>query len=221
MTPYGLPYQVVSRSAAMRVTALDPGLLHDTLGTPAGERTRLDFLELQAPTPAAAQLWQAATVFVSQRLAGLESVPSLLSGQLAHLLAVTALSLFPCRTPDPRRVDSTDATSATLRRALAYIDSHAHRDITLADIARAACASPRAVQQAFRSRRDTTPLAHLRRVRLEQAHRDLQAATPDTSTVTRIAARWGFAHTSRFAAYYREVFGHPPAMTLRHGAPRP
>ncbi|MGW0909545.1 helix-turn-helix transcriptional regulator [Streptomyces sp. NPDC002853] len=218
LTPYGKPYRVVSETAVMHVTAIDPALLHDTLGTRPEDRTQLHFLELQAPDLAGARLWQAATSFASHRLDGVQSVPALLSGQLARLLATTMLALFPHQTPDRLRIDSTDATPATLQRALAYIDSHAHQNITLADIARAAYASPRALQQAFRRHRDTTPLAYLRRARLEQAHRDLQAATPDTSTVTQIAARWGFAHTSRFAGHYRDAFGRSPATTLRRGS---
>ncbi|MGW6318946.1 helix-turn-helix transcriptional regulator [Streptomyces sp. NPDC055099] len=215
LTPCGKPYRVVCEATVTQVTTIDTALLHDTLGTLPEDRTHLHFLELQAPDAAAAQLWKAATSFASHRLDGAQSVPALLSGQLAHLLATTVLAVFPHQTPGQRRIDSTDATPATLQRALAYIDAHAHRNITLADIAQAAYASPRALQQAFRRHRDTTPIAYLRRVRLEQAHRELQAATPDTSTVTQIAARWGFAHTSRFAGHYRDAFGLSPATTLR------
>lgn len=218
LTPYGKPYRVVCESAVTQVTTIDPALLHDTLGTLPEDRTPLHFLELQAPDPAAARLWQAATSFASHRLDGAQSVPALLSEQMARLLATTVLALFPHQSPGHLRIDSTDATSATLQRALAYIDSHAHRNITLADIARAAYASPRALQQAFRRHRDTTPLAYLRRARLGQAHRELQTATPDTSTVTQIAARWGFAHTSRFAGHYRDAFGQPPSTTLRQSS---
>ncbi|MEV6757257.1 helix-turn-helix transcriptional regulator [Streptomyces sp. NPDC051214] len=215
LTPCGQPYRVVCEATVTHAITIDTALLHDTLGTLPEDRIQLHFLELQAPDPAAARLWNAAASFASRRLDGVHSVPALLSGQMAHLLATTLLAVFPHQTPDHRRIDSTDATPATLQRALAYIDAHAHLNITLADIARAAYASPRALQQAFRRHRDTTPLAYLRRARLEQAHRELQAATPDTSTVTQIAARWGFAHTSRFAGHYRDAFGQPPAMTLR------
>ncbi|ALU39652.1 hypothetical protein AS188_07685 [Kocuria flava] len=37
---------------------------------------------------------------------------------------------------------------------------------------------------------------------------------PPTSTVAGIAARWGFAHPGRFAAVYRERYGHGPAESL-------
>ncbi|MFG2603554.1 helix-turn-helix domain-containing protein [Streptomyces sp. NPDC048514] len=61
----------------------------------------------------------------------------------------------------------------------------------------------------------TTPLAHLRRVRLAHAHHDLVAADPGTGiTVTAIAARWGFHHPGRFAAVYREAYRRSPHETL-------
>ena len=46
-------------------------------------------------------------------------------------------------------------------------------------------------------------------------HSDLSAACPDTTTVSSVAARWGFAHHGRFATAYRRKFGRLPAQTLR------
>ena len=63
---------------------------------------------------------------------------------------------------------------------------------------------------------DTTPLAHLRSVRMQRAHRDLQIAEPgDGLSVAAVAARWGFAHLGRFAIEYRRRFGIYPSQTLR------
>ena len=74
----------------------------------------------------------------------------------------------------------------------------------------------RALQYAFRRHHGTTPLGSLRRVRLEHAHRELQAADPTRgATVAAIAARWGFARADRFATAYRETFGVLPRDTLR------
>ena len=76
----------------------------------------------------------------------------------------------------------TDAHPGTLRRAIAFIDAHCDQDIGLADVARAACVTPRGVQLAFRRHLDTTPTAYLRTVRLAQAHRQLQPGSgPDSS----------------------------------------
>ncbi|MBQ0850283.1 helix-turn-helix transcriptional regulator [Streptomyces sp. BH-SS-21] len=139
----------------------------------------------------------------------------LIVGQLARLAAACALHVFPNEIlTDPLPADGSDATSDTLRRAKAFIEDNAHLDIGLAEIAASIPVTPRAVQYAFQRHADTTPLTYLRRVRLDGAHTDLRAADPTTGTVTAIAARWGFAHPSRFATAYRSAYGVNPAVTL-------
>ncbi|WP_228717474.1 helix-turn-helix transcriptional regulator [Allosaccharopolyspora coralli] len=105
-----------------------------------------------------------------------------------------------------------------LRRAVAFIEANPDLDLTLTDIARAANVSPRALQLAFRRHLDTTPMHYLRRVRLDRAHHDLQnAVAGDGTTVTGVAARWGYARPSRFAADYRSAYGEHPHRTLHTG----
>ncbi|MEV7548459.1 helix-turn-helix domain-containing protein [Amycolatopsis sp. NPDC089917] len=72
------------------------------------------------------------------------------------------------------------------------------------------------MQLAFRRHLGTTPMAYLRRVRLDYAHTDLRAATPGQDTITRIAAHWGYGRASVFAARYRETFGELPSHTLHN-----
>jgi AraC-like DNA-binding protein len=63
-------------------------------------------------------------------------------------------------------------------------------------------------------------MGYVRLVRLRQAHLDLLAADPTTgTTVTQVAARWGFFHPGRFARYYREIYGASPYQTLLRDAP--
>jgi transcriptional regulator GlxA family with amidase domain len=112
--------------------------------------------------------------------------------------------------------DRRDATTATVRRATAFIDEHASQDITAADIAAAARVTVRSMQLAFRRELGTTPTAHLRTVRLARAHRELVDAGPGQETVTAVAYRWGFSSTSRFSAYYRETYGVNPRQTLKY-----
>jgi transcriptional regulator GlxA family with amidase domain len=102
-----------------------------------------------------------------------------------------------------------------LRRAMDYIHSNAHEDITLADISAAVNVTPRSVQYMFRRHLHTTPLEYLRRIRLDRAHRELQAADPSSDTVMAIAGRWGFSHAGRFSSVYKQAFGRPPSATLR------
>jgi AraC-like DNA-binding protein len=57
---------------------------------------------------------------------------------------------------------------------------------------------------------------HLRQ--LNKVRRDLERADPMISSVKEIAARRGFRKTVEFAAEYLELFGEPPATTLRRTA---
>ena len=107
-----------------------------------------------------------------------------------------------------------DPQSDGLRRAVSYMHRHLDADIGLRDIADAAGTSPRAVQYLFRRHLDTTPLAYLRRLRLDQVRRDLLCAGPG-ATVSGIASRWGFFHLGRFSAFYLATYGEHPRETLR------
>lgn len=83
------------------------------------------------------------------------------------------------------------------------------------DIAAAASVTTRSIQLAFQRHLETTPMAYLRRVRLDHAHRQLQAADPARDTVTAVARQWGFSSASRFAAHYRAAYGVPPSHALQ------
>jgi len=112
-------------------------------------------------------------------------------------------------------VETIAAQPQTLRRAIAFIHDNAHSDIALTDIAVAIGVTPRSVQYTFRRHLGTTPLEYLRKVRLNRAHRDLQAADPAVDTVMAIAGRWRFGHPGRFSRAYKDAFGTSPSLTLR------
>jgi AraC-like DNA-binding protein len=172
---------------------------------------------LQPRSALAALQWQRTVTFLRDLLANTEAVAQpLIRGNAARLLAATVLATFPnTAIIDPTAQDRQDATSTTLRRAIAFIEQRPDADIGVADIAAAANVSIRAVQFAFRRQLDTTPMAYLRAVRLDHAHRDLLATDPDHGdTVTGIASRWGFYSSSRFATQYRRAYGVSPRDTL-------
>ena len=140
----------------------------------------------------------------------------LVAGNAARLLVATALATFPnTALTEPTIEDRHDAHPATLRRAIAFIEGNADCDISVADIARAAHVTTRAVQLAFRRHLETTPSAYLRRLRLQHAHDQLREAVPGTITVSAVAARWGFLNPSQFAAHYRTAFAELPSRTLQ------
>ena len=170
-------------------------------------------------SPAAAAHWKNTVSYLRGLLANEEAAAQpLIRGNAARLVAATALATFPnTAVTMPTAQDRHDATTVTVRRAIAFIEGHAHLDISLADIASAANVSIRAVQFAFRRHLDTTPMAHLRAVRLDRVHQELLVADPGTgATVTGIANRWGFYNHSRFVARYRRAYGTAPRHTLHH-----
>ena len=103
---------------------------------------------------------------------------------------------------------------------MGFIDARAADPIGLTEIAAAAQLSPRALQATFRRHLGTTPLGHLRSVRLARVHADLLAARRgDGRTVSEIASRWGFSQLSRFASDYKKQYGQSPRETLSRVQP--
>ncbi len=108
------------------------------------------------------------------------------------------------------------ATARAVARAREYIDAAPERVATVRDIADAAGVGVRALQAAFRAQIGESPVAYVRRARLERARALLiEADRADGDTVTDVALRSGFAHTGRFAADYRARYGEAPSATLR------
>ncbi|QPP07049.1 hypothetical protein G4Z16_12350 [Streptomyces bathyalis] len=155
----------------------------------------------------------------------------LLIGNLARNPAENAMATFPnSEERQPTSAEGRDATPAAVHRAVAFIESNAETDISLADIANAARVAPRALRLAFARHHRTRAFGFLRSVRLDRAHFELLAAagsgstgpgagagtgrgTGDT-TVASVAAHWGFATPAVFAASYHHTYGVSPDETL-------
>jgi AraC-like DNA-binding protein len=116
------------------------------------------------------------------------------------------------RLDDPRTVL---AAPAAVRRAVDAIRASPEATFTLADLAAVAGVGRRSLQQSFQRYVGITPMAYLRQVRIERAHRDLSRAERNGTTVAQVAQRYGFTHLSRFAADYRARYGVLPSETLR------
>jgi AraC-like DNA-binding protein len=102
-----------------------------------------------------------------------------------------------------------------VQEVIDLIQAHPERPWTPASLARNAAVSVRSLQEGFHRSMGTSPMAYVRDVRLTRAHQELLAETPQTTTVTRVASRWGFLQLGRFAASYRAKFGELPSRTLR------
>ncbi|MEU4356823.1 helix-turn-helix transcriptional regulator [Streptomyces virginiae] len=220
LAPHDRPYEGQVREARYTITMFDPGLLGRVAGVPRGKDVRIT--GARPAGPAENRRLGAAVAYLRDHVlddsAAAADPDGLLVSTAAQHLAALVLGTLPntaCGDAATPR-DTRDAHSDTLRRAVAFIEANAHRDITLTDIAASIPVTPRAVQYAFTRHADTTPLGYLRRVRLTRAHSELLSADPaGATTVAGVAGRWGFAHQGRFAAAYRQEYGVAPSVTLR------
>jgi AraC-like DNA-binding protein len=102
-----------------------------------------------------------------------------------------------------------------VKRALDAMHAEPWQPFTVVDLARVAGVSVRVLQESFRQYVGMSPLAYLRRLRLDGAHTELSRADPWDLSVTDVAYRWGFTHLGRFAGAYRSRYGESPSQTLR------
>ncbi|MYT26097.1 helix-turn-helix domain-containing protein [Streptomyces sp. SID7760] len=212
------PYTGRVDGAELHAVSLPRRLVEDAAGRQPGRPAPpLRFTRFTPVSPALAQQWKKAVAYLeSDVLAGPAAGEPLVLDAAARMIAAHVLTTFPNTAhPAPVLADTRDATSETVRRAVAFIESAPDAEIGLTEMAAAAGVTPRALQYAFRRHAGTTPTAYLRRVRLDLAHADLLAADPaDGVGVAAIAHRWGFHHLGRFAAAYRAAYGHAPSHTL-------
>ena len=219
LDPTDLSYTADMRDCAfglLRVPrAVAAELAEEHTGLPAAG---LRFESVRPVSAPARALWSRTVTFICRQLvgSGITEMGPIVAQEMTRLAAATMLDVFPNTTmtaayrPAPAQVPP-----ATVRRAVAFIEAHAGRPVTVAEVAAAAGVTARGLQYAFRYHYHTTPMGYLRRVRLERAHRQLQVTDPAAGvTVAAIARRWGWANPAQFAAAYRKQFGVPPGHTL-------
>lgn len=217
--PQGVPFSCEWPLTDLRVVRLPTREITHRAAAHAGlEPADFRFESLAPATPALARYCANTIGYVHSLVAspGSPAAEPLVRAAAMDAIAAAVLAAFPNNAAGDRATGRPDAgTPASVRRALEFIEAHAREPLTLEEIARSAGIGPRALQEAFRRHRGTTPLAHLRETRLERAHRELQAADPAGGvTVAAVAGRWGFAHRGRFADAYRRAYGRAPQQTL-------
>ena len=106
------------------------------------------------------------------------------------------------------------AGPSAVRLVQEYIDANLQEPLSVGQLAALVGLSVRGLQLQFQRQAGCSPMAFVRRRRLEAAHRELAAGGP-AGSVTEVAYRWGFGHLSHFAGAYRSLFGESPSET-RH-----
>jgi AraC-like DNA-binding protein len=138
----------------------------------------------------------------------------LVADRVASGLVALLLTALPHN--KQRAIETVTQSSAPffVRRVERFIEEHARDPVTLADLTGIAGVSTRALQTSFRRFRNTTPMAHLRAIRLELARTELANAGTQGLSVAAVASAVGFGHFGRFAQDYQMRFGELPSQTL-------
>lgn len=139
-----------------------------------------------------------------------------ISKQVSDLLVTLLLQGFP---HNGRHSKVVGAVPYYIRRAESFVAEKAAQDLALRDICAAAGVARRTLCVGFRRFRKTTPMGHLRDVRLDQM-RKLLTTGGDKWSVTAAAAECGLRHLGRLAQTYRKRFGELPSETLENARRR-
>jgi AraC-like DNA-binding protein len=109
---------------------------------------------------------------------------------------------------------SGDFQARVVDRAEDFFRQHLGERIYLAQLCRAAGATERQLQRAFRAVYGVSPNRYVKLRRLHLARRALRNAVIGNATVGNVATRFGFQDFGRFAIAYRALFGEAPSTTL-------
>ena len=145
---------------------------------------------------------------------GLARAP-MLASRLGRLLMAGLLTSYRHNYSAELHEPAAESRPRTVQAAIDAIEKDPAGIETVADIARAATLSVRALDAGFRRHVGIPPMKYLRRVRFARAHDALVAADADITTATAIAHQWGFLHYGRFAAEYQRIYGNTPAESLK------
>jgi AraC-like DNA-binding protein len=188
--------------------------LADLIGRPVPGPVDFDF-GLDLTTPRGASLL-ASVRFLARELdrpGGIVDVP--LAREQLEEFVMTQLLLAARNSYTDLLGGPVDRVRASrLRPVLEYMQDHAHEPLTPGDLARVGCMSVRALHAAFRDELGVSPMAHLRRIRLDHVHAELLRGSAPDVRIGDVAVRWGFFHPSRFARQYQERFGELPSETV-------
>ena len=101
-----------------------------------------------------------------------------------------------------------------VHRAAEFISASLDQPISLGDLAVHSGCSTRSLQNGFQKYWGDTPMAFIKKRRLEKARQILVRADAQDTSVTAIAFDCGFNHLSRFSADYKAAYGEAPRATL-------
>lgn len=191
------------------------GHLTDLLGRPVRSVIDFDFgFDLSSPR---GQSLLAAVEFLAAELdrpGGLAENP-IAREQLEAYVMSQLLAAVPHPYSDELARPAEPAKASRLRPVIEYMENNADLPLSPAELAKVGCMSVRSLHASFQEAFGESPMAHLRRIRLDHVRAELLSGRDPDIRVTQVAVRWGFFHASRFAQQYKERYGELPSETVR------
>ncbi len=132
----------------------------------------------------------------------------ILEALLAVLRQTTALELTQT---DLKRQNF----SHIIKTVVTYAELNIEDPLYVSDLCRVAGVSERTLQYAFQEIMKTTPMGYLKLLKLHRVRDELRAASRGSTTVTKLALKWGFWHFGDFSQAYKKCFHELPSETLR------
>lgn len=173
---------------------------------------------LQASVPAASGLydWGRRLSDAAEREPALFDAATVRSAAQIEMMEMLLATIGSAIEPQAGPGDLTrQAHSQVVRTAEDYALAHAAEHLYVTDLCQAAGVSERTLQYAFREVLGMTPIAYLTRLRLHRVRQALRIETPQSTSVTAEAMKWGFWHFGDFSRAYKNCFGELPSETLR------
>ncbi|MDF2467773.1 MAG: AraC family transcriptional regulator [Rhodococcus erythropolis] len=190
--------------------------LSDLLGRKVDSVIDFDF-GLDLSTAAGASLLASVEFFVGEldRPGGIADMP-LARDQLEAFIMSQLLTAGDHPYKDDLLAPASQVKLGRLKPVVDFIEMNADEPLTPAELARAGSMSVRTLHASFQKCFGMSPMAYVRKVRLEHVHDELRrnSGNPDFR-ITDIASKWGFFHLGRFAQQYKERFGESPSETVR------
>ncbi len=97
----------------------------------------------------------------------------------------------------------------------AYIDNNIREAITPEALAKATNLNIRTMYERFKHHQGISPMAYVKKLKLEKARQELKKAHLTGKSVTDIAMEFQFTHLGRFSAEYKKEYHELPSHTVR------
>lgn len=173
-------------------------------------------LKISLSSAEGANLFQLLTIHWSEALQGAVATDSLAA--IEQVQQSTIEAFVAAVWPEISTPTASSEARRIIMRAKDYIRANLGSSVTVSTIAETARTTGRTLHRVFLDRTGLSPMAYVRRERLNAVRRRLLAADRGELTVAEAAREYGFVHTARFSATYRAAFRELPSETLSPGA---